>query len=194
MSIQTKLSGDLSLNGKILSQYIGSWLAYKWSQLFSSNRQVFLLFRLTHDCGMLFDMTWIYLHIVFGLLLGRAFKHAFFLPFTSVFWRLKQTRKPRVCTLSLQQHGHFKVKACSSLWRANCFGKPFCLFTNCSRCSSQEIRESLGCWMWEDKPADKGTAAGGLFAGPEPRNTAWALYALCGWGQNAGINTFFARG
>lgn len=51
--------------------------------------------------------------------------------------------------------------------------------------------ESSGCWMWEDKPADTGTAAVGLFAGPQSCKIACVFYALYGWGQNAGINTFF---
>lgn len=49
-------------------------------------------------------------------------------------------------------------------------------------------------WMWEDKPADTGTAAVGLFAGPQSCKIAGAFYAFYGWGQNAGINaSFFPR-
>lgn len=166
MSVHTKLLCNLSLNGKILSQYIGSWLAYKRSQLFSSNRQVFLLFtwHMTLECCL----TW--LGFIYTLCSGcylvellnmRNFQYASFLLFTHDFWTLKQTKKPRPCTIFLQQHGYARVKACSSLWRASCFGKSWCLFTN-----SCEIMESSRCWMWDDKPADKGSAAVGLFAGP----------------------------
>lgn len=175
MSVLTKLSGNLSLNGKILSQYIRKGFAHKWSQLFSSNRQVFLLFswHMTVECCL----TW--LGFIYTLCPGcclvevlntLSFQYTLFLLFTGVWWTLKQKKrkpkKPRLLTVSLQQHGCFKVKACSSLWRASCFGKSWCLFTNCSLCKSHGIMEFSRRWMWEDKPADTGTGAVGLFAGP----------------------------
>lgn len=171
MSVYTKLSGNLPLNGKILNEFIGSKLAYKRSQLFSSNRQVFLLFtwHMTVECCL----TWLgFIYTLYsGCYLAEFlnmlnFQYTFFLLFTYVFWTLRQTSKPRLCTVSLWQHGYFKINACSSLWRANCFSKSECLFTNCSLCSSHEIMESSGRWMWEDKPADTGTATVGLFTGP----------------------------
>lgn len=131
-------------------------------------------FHLTHDCGMLFDMTRVYLYIVFRLLLGGDFRHAAFsIHFGfAVYWcigniKTKKTKKKNSqaphCLLTA---ACFKVKACSSLWRASCFGKCWCLFTNCSLCKSHGIMEFSRRWMWEDKPADTGTAALGLFAGP----------------------------
>lgn len=45
--------------------------------------------------------------------------------------------------------------------------------------------------MWEDKPADTGTAAVGLFVGPQSCKIACVFYALYGWGQNAAIDTLF---
>lgn len=71
-------------------------------------------FHLTHDCGMLFDMTRVYLYIVFRLLLGGGFRHAAFsIHFGfAVYWcigniKTKKTKKkknPRLLTVSLQQH------------------------------------------------------------------------------------------
>lgn len=44
--------------------------------------------------------------------------------------------------------------------------------------------------MWEGKAADTGTAALGLCAGPQGWKIVPAVYALDGWGQNAGTDAF----
>lgn len=78
MSVLIELSGNLSLNAKILSQYIGKWLVHKRSQLFSSNRRVFLLFtwHMTVECCL----TWLgFIYtLCSGCCLVEVFKHASF--------------------------------------------------------------------------------------------------------------------